>query len=63
MSETAEKPEGCMKGVLKMLMVSAVLAFIGVLLLGVLGGAVYMNREKLGIPPMEELAKQLSNHF
>ncbi|NOX98206.1 MAG: hypothetical protein GXP30_00450, partial [Verrucomicrobia bacterium] len=48
-----------MNGCLKMLMVSAVSAFIGVLLLGVLGGLAYMNREKLGIPPMEEWAAQL----
>lgn len=46
-----------MNGCLKMLMVSAVLAFIGLLLLGVIGGVAYMNREKLGIPPMDEWAQ------
>ncbi len=45
-----------MNGCLKMLMVSVVLGFIGVLILGVIGGVAYMNREKLGIPPMEEWA-------
>ena len=42
-----------------MLMVSAVLSLIGVLLLGVIGGVVYMNREKLGVPPMDEWAKHI----
>jgi thioredoxin len=37
-----------------MLMVSFVLWLIAVVLLGVVGGVVYMNREKLGIPPVEK---------
>ena len=58
MPKPAKKSAGSLDGCFKVLMISAVLGFIGVLLLGVIGGVVYMNREKLGIPPMEEWAER-----
>lgn len=48
-----------MDGCFKMLMVSSVIGFIGVIFLGVVGGVVYMNREKMGIPPMEEWSEHM----
>lgn len=54
MSESSQTSGGCMSGCFKMLMVSFVLWLIAVVLLVVVGGVVYMNREKLGIPPMEK---------
>lgn len=55
--ESPVKSGGCLDGCLKLVLVSTALGFVAVLLLGVLGGLVYMNREKLGVPPMEEWAK------
>ncbi len=43
-----------MSGCLKTLMILFVLWLVAVVLLAAVGGVVYMNREKLGIPPMEE---------
>ncbi len=48
-----------MKGVMVML----VLAVVGLLLLGAVGGVVYLNREKLGLPTMAELKQDFDQGF
>ncbi len=52
-----------MGGCLKISMILAVVGLIGLLLLGIVGGVVYMNWEKLGLPPMEELKRDFDQGF